>query len=111
MDHMSGWWSKYEGGITVTTRVTPGARRSEVVDVAGDRLRLKVAAPAVEGKANAEVVRFLAEVFGVRRSAVVLWRGEHSRDKILQISGIDAPPAIVMTVGSDGAERPRRHRE
>ena len=57
MDHMSDWWSVFEGGITVIVRVTPGARRSEVIDVAGERLRLKVAAPAVEGKANAPATR------------------------------------------------------
>ena len=92
---MSGWWTPKGDGITVAVRVMPGARRSEVVDAAGERLRIKVAAPAVEGKANIEVVRFLAEVFGVRRSAVSILRGEHSRDKTVRVVGIDHPPPIA----------------
>jgi uncharacterized protein (TIGR00251 family) len=86
------WWSARDGAITVAVRVTPGARRSEVIDASGDRLRIRVAAPALDGRANAEVQRFVAARFGVRRSAVSLLRGERSRDKTLRIAGIDAPP-------------------
>jgi len=77
----------------LSVRVTPGARRSEVIDASGDRLRIRVAAPALEGRANAEVERFVAALFGVRRSAVSLVRGERSRDKTLRIAGIESPPA------------------
>lgn len=77
----------------MSVRVTPGARRSEVIDASGDRLRIRVAAPALEGRANAEVERFVAALFGVRRSAVSLVRGERSRDKTLRIAGIESPPA------------------
>ena len=75
-------------------RVTPGARRNEVIDAASDRLRVRIAARAVDGKANTELQSFIAELFGVRRSAVTLLRGERSRDKTLWIEGIDEPPPM-----------------
>jgi len=92
-DVVSGaWWSAGDGGITVSLRVTPGARRSEVIDASGDRLRVRVAARAVDGKANAETQRFISELFGVRRGAVSLLRGARSREKTVWIAGIDEPP-------------------
>lgn len=86
------WWSVCDGGITVSLRVTPGARRSEVIDASGDRVRIRVAARAVEGKANAEVQRFIAGLFGVRRAAVSIVRGERARDKTVRIAGVVEPP-------------------
>ncbi len=86
------WWRAGEGGITVSLRVQPGAKRNEVLDASGERLRVRVAAPAVDGKANAALVRFVAELFGVRRSAVSLVRGERSREKEVLVRGIDRPP-------------------
>lgn len=91
----AGWWSAGDGGITVAIRVIPGARRSEVVDATGGRVRIRVAAPAREGKANLELVRFVAELFGVRRSAVSIVRGEHARDKALWVAGVAAPPTAL----------------
>jgi hypothetical protein len=96
---VSAWWRVDGDGIVLTVRVTAGARRSEVIEVASDRLRIRISAPAVEGKANAELKRFLAEVFGVRRSAISLVRGERTRDKTIRIAGVTAPPATISTWG------------
>ena len=89
------WWSPADGGITLQIRATPGAKRSEIVGVVDDRLRIRIHAPAVEGKANAELVRFLAAWAGVRRSAVTIGRGEHAREKTVHLSGVTAPPALT----------------
>jgi uncharacterized protein len=67
---------------------SPGARRSEVAGVADGRLRLKLAAPAHEGKANAELVRFLAGVLEVPKSAVTLSAGAGARRKLVRVQGI-----------------------
>ena len=75
--------------LTLTLQITPNARRSEVVGWMDDRLKVKIKAPAVEGKANAELVRFLGELFGVRSSAVTLLRGETARLKVVRIDGVD----------------------
>jgi len=91
------WWSEGDGGISVAVRVTPGARRTGLVEASGDRLRIRVAAPAREGKANEELRRFLADLFGVRRSAVSLLRGERAREKTLWIAGVTEPPSGLGT--------------
>ena len=96
----TSWWSATDIGVDVSVRVTPGARRSEVIDAAGQRLRIRIAAPATEGRANAEIQRFVAGLFGVRRSAVSLVRGERSRDKTLRIIGPKQPPSDFRAEGS-----------
>lgn len=91
----AGWWHPIDGGISIAVRVTPGARRSEVIAVDPDRVRVRLAAPPVEGKANEALRRFLADACDVRASAVTLLRGERSRDKVVAIAGIDAPPTSL----------------
>ena len=71
--------------LVLGLHVQPGARRTEVAGVHGDALKIRLAAPAVEGKANAELQRFLAAAFGVPRRAVTLVRGETSRQKTVRI--------------------------
>jgi len=75
--------------VTLTIQTTPNAPRSQIVGWLGDRLKVKVKAPAVEGKANAELVRFLAEHFGVRPHAVTLLRGDTARLKTVRIEGVE----------------------
>jgi len=72
--------------IVLTLHVQPGAARTEVAGVHGDALKVRLAAPPVAGKANAELLRFLAEVFGVSRRNVTLVRGDTSRRKIVRIA-------------------------
>jgi uncharacterized protein (TIGR00251 family) len=81
-----------DGQVTLqlTLHVQPGASRTEVAGTHGDALKLRLAAPPVDGKANAELLRFLAEVFGVPRRNVTLLRGELSRAKVVRI----ARPAV-----------------
>ena len=74
--------------LLLTLHVQPGASRTEVAGLHGDALRIRLAAPPVDGKANAELVRFLAEAFGVPRRQVTLVRGDTSRLKVVRI---DAP--------------------
>ena len=92
----STWWTPSGDALLVTLRVTPGGRRSELIDASGDELRVRVAAPAVEGKANAELQRLLGRLFGVRRSAVVVVRGERSRHKAVRIEGLGVPPETLL---------------
>ena len=66
--------------------VTPGAKRSEIVGVADGRLRLKLAAPAHEGRANAELVRFLAAKLGKRRADVTVELGGSTRRKLVRVT-------------------------
>lgn len=69
-------------------RVKPRASTTEVVGWAGRSLRVRVAAPPVEGEANRAVIDLLARTLGVPRSAVSLVGGARGRDKLLRIAGI-----------------------
>ncbi|QSR85515.1 DUF167 domain-containing protein [Methylacidimicrobium sp. B4] len=71
----------------LAVRVVPNARKSEIAGWTDGVLRVRLQAPAVEGRANEELIRFLAEVFGTRRSSVVIVRGEKSREKVIAIEG------------------------
>ena len=80
--------------LQLTLHVQPGASRTEVAGTHGDALKVRLAAPPVDGKANAELLRFLAEAFGVPRRNVTLVRGETSRAKIVRIARPVARPDL-----------------
>jgi uncharacterized protein (TIGR00251 family) len=96
------WWVPAGDGIELAVRVTAGARRSEVVDRAGERLRLRLAAPPTDGRANAELARLLGGLFGVRAAAVTIVRGTRSREKVVRIAGVDGVPAPLLGAPGEG---------
>ena len=81
-----------DGSITLTIHAQPGARRTEVAGVHGSALKIRLAAPAVEGKANDALVAFLAASFGVPRRNITLVRGDTGRRKTLRIASPAARP-------------------
>lgn len=83
--------------LGLTVQITANASRNEIVGWLGDRLKIKVKAPAVEGKANAELLRFLADRLGVRPNALHILRGETARTKVLSIDGVDAAQLHALT--------------
>ena len=76
------------GGLVIDVLVVPRASRTAVGPMVGDRLRVAVTSPPVDGEANAAVVAALAEAFGVRRAAVEIVRGERGRRKTVRIAGV-----------------------
>jgi uncharacterized protein (TIGR00251 family) len=72
----------------LTVKVHPRARRSALAGRIGDAWKLTLAAPPVDGKANDECVRFLAEWAGVPRSRVRIVMGLTSRVKVVEIEGV-----------------------
>jgi uncharacterized protein (TIGR00251 family) len=79
-------WRREDGDtLLLSLHVQPGAKRTEVVGRHGDALKVRLAAPPVDGKANAELLRFLAAAFGVPLRNVTLLRGETSRQKTVRI--------------------------
>lgn len=76
------------GTVLLKLRVHPGARSTGFSGVLGDALKLEIQTPPVDGKANAAVIRFLADELHLSRSAVTIRSGETSRDKLLAITGI-----------------------
>ena len=75
-------------GTLLKVRVTPGAKKSEIVGAAGGRLRVRLQAPPVEGKANRELTRFIARELGLKKNRVSLAAGEKSREKVILLEGI-----------------------
>jgi hypothetical protein len=82
------------GALILALHVQPGAKRTEVAGTHGDALKIRLAAPPVDGKANAELLRFLAAAFGVPRHAVTLLRGESSRQKTVRIEAPARRPDV-----------------
>jgi uncharacterized protein (TIGR00251 family) len=75
------------GALVVDILVQPRASRAGVGPMVGDRLRVSVTAPPVDGKANAAVIEALAAAFGVRRGDVSIVRGETGRRKTVRVAG------------------------
>jgi len=85
-------WARRDGaGWLLDLHVQPGAKRTAAVGEHGGRLKLKIAAPPVDNKANAHLLPWLAAQLGVPKSAVRLVRGESSRQKTVAVCGVDAP--------------------
>jgi len=80
------------GGVTLAVRAQPGAKKTAITGVYGEgaaaQLKIAVHAPPLEGRANAALVAFLAETFGVAKSAVELTGGELSRSKVFVVRGV-----------------------
>lgn len=83
-------WYRYDsdrGLLTLTLHVQPNARRTEIAGLHDGQLKVRVAAPAVEGKANELLVGFLAHKFDLPGARVMIRRGSHGRTKTVEIYG------------------------
>jgi len=89
-------------GIRLRLRIQPRASRTEVAGLHGDLLRVRLSAPPVDGEANAELVRFLADVLRVPVRAVEITAGHGSRQKTVTVAGAD-PAAAARALGLSGA--------
>ena len=85
---MSDWLRvAADGRITLTLHIQPGAKKSEFAGLHGDALKIRLAAPPVDGKANEALLRFIADALSLPKSAVSLKSGQTSRRKVLEIRG------------------------
>ena len=75
-----------DADVLLDVWVMPGARRSEILGVTEGRLRLRLAAPAREGRANDELVRFLAKILSKRRSDITVELGGSARRKLVRVA-------------------------
>ncbi|MBD5802593.1 hypothetical protein AZOA_20220 [Azoarcus sp. Aa7] len=79
-----------DGGLVLTLHIQPGAKKTEFVGLHGEAMKIRLAAPPVDGKANAALCAFLADFCDVPKSAVTLLSGETSRAKRVRIDGASA---------------------
>ena len=98
------WLREHGVFTTLTLHIQPGAKKTEVAGLHGDALKIRLAAPPVDGKANAALVEFIAERLGLAKSAVVLKSGQTSRRKVLEVaaSGASVRSGLLGGVGGDG---------
>jgi uncharacterized protein len=81
------------GGIQLQLHVQPGASRTGIAGLHGDALKIRVAAPPADGRANRELLGYLAERLGVARAQIELVKGESGRRKTVIVQGIDLEAA------------------
>lgn len=90
--------------LSLTVHVQPNARSEGVAGLHGDALKVKVAAAAVDGKANAGLLDVLARAFAVPRRQVSLKQGARSRRKVVEVCGSAFSPEDLL--GREGSKRP-----
>ncbi len=94
---MAAWYRSEGAALILTLHVQPGAKRSEVAGLHGEALKIRLAAPPIEGRANEALLRFVAEQFGVPLRNVELLRGAQSRHKMVKVTGSTVPPESLLT--------------
>ena len=94
LDERAPWARRGRGAWTLSIRVQPGAARTAIVGPHGDELKVRVSAPANEGKANEELVRFLAKRIGVGARDVEILSGHQARSKVVAVHRDPAPGRV-----------------
>lgn len=89
-----------DGGVVLSLHVQPGAKQTGFAGLHGEAMKIRLAAPPVDGKANAALCAFLAQFCGVPKSAVTLLSGETSRAKRVRIAA--PPPAALDRLRAQG---------
>jgi uncharacterized protein (TIGR00251 family) len=74
-----------DDAVSFRVRVQPRASRTELAGLHGEAIKIRIAAPPVDGKANDECCRFMAKLIGVAASSVEIIAGESSRDKVIRV--------------------------
>lgn len=90
-------YSEKDRGLTFAVRIVPRASRSEIAGEYNGALRIRIAAPPVEGAANRELIRLLARMFNLPQKAVAIVSGAGSKNKIVRIAGADSAKLEQLT--------------
>jgi uncharacterized protein (TIGR00251 family) len=93
---VSGWCRRTPAGWLLSIHAQPGAKKSGVAGIHGESLKIRIAAPPVGGRANEELVAFLAEALAVPKKSVAVVKGGTSRKKTVLISIPGAAPERLL---------------
>ena len=91
------WFQWQDGDLILSVVVQTRASADAVVSPQGDALKIKIKAVPVDGKANQHLIRFLAKIFAVAPSRIVLLSGQSNRKKRLRISSPQTLPSWLPT--------------
>ncbi|HRP07931.1 MAG TPA: DUF167 domain-containing protein [Gemmatimonadales bacterium] len=86
-------------GVRILVQVQPGTSKCEVTGLHGDRIRIRIDSPPVDGRANEALQRFLADLLGVAIRQVNVVAGHGSRRKVVEVAGIDVTTAEALLGG------------
>lgn len=89
------WLSRDAESLQINVRIIPRASRDQVVGISQDRLKLKITAAPVDGKANDALIRYLSDLFGVAKSRIDIVRGHRGREKTVRISPAPDLPDVL----------------
>ncbi|MDQ2988708.1 MAG: DUF167 domain-containing protein [Pseudomonadota bacterium] len=92
------WCSALPGGVRIAVQITPNAKKTEVIGVLDDALKLKLQAQPIEGKANEALVKFLAAALSVPKGAVTITHGHTSKRKLIEICSAALTPEAVEAI-------------
>lgn len=96
------WYSWREDTLILRLHLQPGAKKNEVHGLFNNRLRIKIKAPPVAGKANKEIIAMLADEFKTRKSHINITSGRLNRNKTIGImSPVRLPEWFTMYIESD----------
>ncbi len=95
---MSEWYRRNGDILTLTLHIQPGAKRTEVAGLHGEALKIRLAAPPIEGRANEALLKFIAESFAVPLRQVELKQGGQSRHKVVAVTGSRVAPESLLQV-------------
>jgi uncharacterized protein (TIGR00251 family) len=93
---MAGWYRCNGDVITLTLHVQPGAKNSEIVGLHGEALKIKLAAPPIEGRANEALLKFISGLFDVPTRQAELKQGGQSRHKVVAVTGSTVDPETLL---------------
>jgi hypothetical protein len=93
---VSDWYRRDGDVLSLTLHVQPGAKRTEISGLHGEALKIRLAAPPIEGRANEALLRFIADTFGVPLRQVELKQGGQSRHKVVLVTGSKVAPESVL---------------
>ena len=100
-------WYQWDGeDLLLDVHIQPGASRDSLDGTHGDRLKIRLSAPPVDGKANSHLIRLLAKHFGVPCRQVLLVSGESSRAKRVRIQRPRQIPAGIPACATRGDDPP-----
>ena len=90
-----GWCSALPGGVRLAVQIQPNAKKTEVIGVLDDALKIKLQAQPIEGKANEALVKFLAGALKVPRGAVSITHGLTNKRKLVEVASTSLTPEEV----------------
>jgi uncharacterized protein (TIGR00251 family) len=83
-------------GVRIAVQIMPNAKKTDVIGVLDDALKIRLQAQPIEGRANDALIRYIADRLGVPRSAVVITHGLTNKRKILEVRTARVTPETVM---------------